>query len=286
LIIDGLSESKYISSLEIAGPGFINFWMADSFWQCELVDILTEDSLYGDSDYILLFGDSMLPTIQPGSLVIVKSQPSYVNGDIVAFVNSGGINIVHRIIEVTEEGYVTQGDNNPFEDAPIVPEVIKGKAALAVPYMAYVGLFLQTPIGLAMLAIMIIVMVIPKSKSKSKSKIKPKGFVSIKISKLIKIGLVIIGIHYVIEQIAVSMNLVISNPLTGIIEQSFASTVVFALWLFGFIAISLVSKKFEIQNSRDNNPLKLILFASIILIIMLHVMTMIPTLVNILTFEA
>jgi signal peptidase I len=242
-------------------------------------------SLYGDSDYILLFGESMLPTIQPGSLVIVKSQPSYDNGEIVAFVNSGGINIVHRIIEVTDVGYVTQGDNNSFKDAPIVDEDIKGKIALIIPYMAYVGLFMQTPIGLAMMAIMIIVMLLPKSKSKSKSisklKTKSNGFVSIKITKLVKIGLVIIGIHYVIEQIAVAMNLVISNPLSGYFEPSFASTLTFAIWLFGFIAISLVSKKIEIQNSKGFNPMRITLFASIILIIMLHIITMIPTLVNI-----
>jgi len=240
-------------------------------------------SLYGDSDYILLFGDSMLPTIQPGSLVIVKSQLSYENGDIIAFVNSGGINIVHRVIEVTEDGYVTQGDNNSFKDAPIISEDIKGKAALVVPYMAYVGLFMQTPIGLAMAAIMIIVMLLPKSKSKSKLQTKSKGFVSIKISKLVKIGLVIIGIHYVIEQIATSMNLLISNPLTRFFEQSFASTLVFALWLIGFIVIFLVSKKIEIQNTKGFNPMRLTLFASIILIIMLHVMMMIPILYNILS---
>jgi len=237
-------------------------------------------SLYGDSDYILLFGESMQPTIQPGSLVIVKSLPSYDNGDIVAFVNSGGINIVHRIIEVTQDGYVTQGDNNSYEDAPIIHEVIKGKVALVIPYMAYVGLFMQTPIGIAMIAIMTIVMLLPKSKSKSKATI------NIKLSKLVKIGLVIIGIHFVIEQIATSMNLVISNPLTGLFEQSFASTLVFALWLFGFIVISLVAKKIEIQNSKGPNPMKLILFASIILIIMLHVMSMISVLVNILSYEA
>jgi signal peptidase I len=241
-------------------------------------------SLYGDSDYILLFGQSMQPAIQPGSLVIVKSQTSYDTGEIVAYVDSGGINIVHRIIQVTEEGYVTQGDNNPGPDVPIVYEDIKGKAALVVPYMAYVGLFMQTPIGIAMMAIIILVMAIPKSKSKSKTN--SNNFGSFKITKLVKIGLVIIGIHYFIEQIAVSINLVISNPLLGLFQPSFASSVVFAIWFFGFIAIFLVSKKIEIQNSKGINPVKLTLFASIILIIMLHVMLMIPTIVNILSYEA
>jgi len=236
-------------------------------------------SLYGDSDYILLFGESMLPTIEPGSLVIVKIQPNYDNGDIVAYVNSGGINIVHRIIEVTQDGYVTQGDNNPSKDAPIIHENVKGKVALVLPYMAYVGLFMQTPIGLAMMAIMIIVMLLPKSKSKSK--IKSKSTVNIKISKLVKIGLVTIGIHYVLEQIAVSMNLEISNPLSGFFEHSFASSLTFAMWLIGFIAIALVSKKIEMENSNGFNPLKITLFASVILIIMLHVMMMIPLIVNI-----
>jgi hypothetical protein len=56
--------------------------------------------------------------------------------------------------------------------------------------------------------------------------------------------------------------------------------------MFGFIAIALVSKKIEIENSKGFNPLRITLFASIILIIMLHILTMIPTLVNILSYDA
>jgi len=237
-------------------------------------------SLYGDSDFILLFGESMLPTIQSGSLVIVKSLPSYDNGDIVAFFNSGGINVVHRIIEVTEGGYVTQGDNNSFKDAPIVHEVIKGKVALVIPYMAYVGLFMQTPIGLAIIAIMFIVMLLPKSKNKSKyiskykskyiskykSKTDLKNFQSIKLTKIVKVALITIGVNYIIEQIAISMNIGVITPLSKFFENSFASTVGFALWIFAFIVISLLAKKIENEEKLGFNPLKLLIFALCILI--------------------
>jgi len=78
-------------------PALIYFWPA---------------SLYGDSDYIILVGNSMLPTMEPGSLVFVKKQPQYEISEIVAFTDSTGKHIVHRIIENSDERIVTQGDNN------------------------------------------------------------------------------------------------------------------------------------------------------------------------------
>jgi hypothetical protein len=46
--------------------------------------------------------------------------------------------IIHRVIEVTEDGYVIKGDNNPgridCDGRPIPFEWIQGKAVLSVPY--------------------------------------------------------------------------------------------------------------------------------------------------------
>lgn len=66
--------------------------------------------------------DSMSPTIEPGDGYIVL--PSSVTGgvsegDVVLYeaqeFDGGGLT-THRVVDVTEEGYITKGDNNPFTD--------------------------------------------------------------------------------------------------------------------------------------------------------------------------
>ena len=61
----------------------------------------------------------MLPTIVPGSLVVAKAAPEYGVGDIVAYeLREGSASkiVVHRIMEVTPQGFIIQGDNNPKKD--------------------------------------------------------------------------------------------------------------------------------------------------------------------------
>ncbi len=239
-------------------------------------------SLYGNSEYILLFGDSMLPTIQPGSLVIVKPQELYQNGEIIAFENSGGTKIVHRIIEINDDTFVTQGDNNSFKDAPITQDVIIGKSALVVPYLAYLGLFMQTPIGLAMLGVFTIIMIIPKSKSKSKLNSNSKIVKKISSKKIVLVALIINGIHYAIEQIALGMNLNVTLTFDINLETSFVSTLLFAMWTFIFIVLYLVAKRIDTTNPKGLDPLKMVVIGSCMLIISLKFMLAIPLIVNIL----
>ncbi len=66
--------------------------------------------------------DSMEPTIEAGDgFVAVPSgvSGSVEEGDVVVFdaqeLDGGGLT-THRVVEVTDEGYVTQGDNNPSPD--------------------------------------------------------------------------------------------------------------------------------------------------------------------------
>ncbi|MCL2474502.1 MAG: arginine--tRNA ligase, partial [Alphaproteobacteria bacterium] len=45
-----LEKHDFISSIDIAGPGFINFNFKDSVWQKEVLEILRQGLSYGDSD--------------------------------------------------------------------------------------------------------------------------------------------------------------------------------------------------------------------------------------------
>ena len=71
--------------------------------------------------------DSMVPTLSVGEIIIgISVEPEEIQvGDIVAY-RADEKNlwlqpvIVHRIIEVTDEGFIFQGDNNPEPDNAIV----------------------------------------------------------------------------------------------------------------------------------------------------------------------
>ena len=62
-------------------------------------------------------GDSMRPTIEAGDLLFIHKENSYSEGDIVTYVNDQKQIVTHRIVGTDEEGlFITQGDNNKFED--------------------------------------------------------------------------------------------------------------------------------------------------------------------------
>ena len=116
-------------------------------------------SLGGDTTVMMVQGSSMLPTIVPGSLVVAKAAPDYVVGDIVAYeLREGSASkiIVHRIMEVTDRGFVIQGDNNPKKDIGYPGEdVILGTVLFSTPFVGdLLGMF-KNPIVLVVFAAII-----------------------------------------------------------------------------------------------------------------------------------
>ena len=70
---------------------------------------------------------SMMPKIQIGEIVILWKCKNYEEKEIITYkINS--YFVTHRIIKVTEEGYITKGDFNNTEDEVVVKqEQIQGK---------------------------------------------------------------------------------------------------------------------------------------------------------------
>lgn len=60
-------------------------------------------------------GNSMLPTIGEFGIIRYTQQPKYHVGDIIIFYTDDEY-IVHRIIQTTDTGFITQGDNNDKTD--------------------------------------------------------------------------------------------------------------------------------------------------------------------------
>jgi signal peptidase len=91
---------------------------------------------------VAVVSGSMEPNLHVGDLMIVRAQESYSAGDI-AIYNRGRITIIHRIVDITPQGYVFKGDNNPAPDPDIVPpERVLGRGLFAIPLLGYPRLLL------------------------------------------------------------------------------------------------------------------------------------------------
>ena len=113
-------------------------------------------SLAGDTRYEPVYTGSMEPAIPVGSVVVIKPvDPETLKvGDIICFQFSEPTSITHRIINITNEGFITKGDANEDPDQWIVKkENVIGKAVFTIPFIGYIGYFVRTPIGFILLII-------------------------------------------------------------------------------------------------------------------------------------
>lgn len=119
---------------------------------------------------------SMVPTLEVGDLVIVHSVPydSIQVGDVIVFAEpstSGGCLsevIVHRVVEITQAGLITQGDDrrtNPVPDEPplgyewppVPAACVRGVVAVALPYLGKISEAFPPPLNYILVGIIIIV---------------------------------------------------------------------------------------------------------------------------------
>jgi len=97
--------------------------------------------------------NSMEPKIHAGDMIFIKAkQASEVKkGDIITFQLSEKKLITHRVVTVTNEGYLTKGDNNNVQDDWVVnPADIIGEVTLIVPNAGYIAKFLSSKAGFAL----------------------------------------------------------------------------------------------------------------------------------------
>jgi len=127
-------------------------------------------ALMGDTEYIIVVGRSMEPTIPRYSLAIAKDLGGYHVGDIIAYRSPYGPVVVHRIVNVTSEGFITKGDN---PSATVDPWVVKedmvlGKVLIWIPYVGLLAIYVKQPPVLAALACALALLAAwPKGKQRS-----------------------------------------------------------------------------------------------------------------------
>lgn len=121
--------------------------------------------LGGPATFVLVRGDSMLPTYQNGDLLLALAQPGYSVGDAVAYrvpaseVGAGHL-VIHRIVEIQADGsFVFQGDNNPAVDPWRISSTdLAGHVAVRLPGVGKAMMLLLSPTILGGLAAAAVVM--------------------------------------------------------------------------------------------------------------------------------
>jgi signal peptidase I len=120
---------------------------------------LRPQSLGGPTQYVMVAGTSMLPTLKTGDVVVVRAEANYHVGNIIAYrIPKGdpaaGGRIIHRVIGGSgDRGYDIQGDNRKAPDMwhPRNADVL-GKVWIRLPQAARAALFLRSPLVMASLA--------------------------------------------------------------------------------------------------------------------------------------
>ena len=100
-------------------------------------------------------GTSMLPTLEGGDLVVIQGVPvSDVHvGDIIVYgppCSLVGSSVIHRVVNITSQGLVTKGDNNPGTDlalgiagTPINSGCLEGKVVFVIPYVESLAYYID-----------------------------------------------------------------------------------------------------------------------------------------------
>lgn len=113
--------------------------------------------VFGFGQVIVISG-SMEPAISAGDLLIIRQQSEYKVDDVITY-QWGNSLCTHRIVAMEGNTIVTQGDANNAVDEPIDASLVEGKVVFRIPGFGNFILFLKTPIGLLVIAVLAIVLV-------------------------------------------------------------------------------------------------------------------------------
>ena len=110
---------------------------------------------------LIVASGSMSPALETNDIVIVKApeDPASLADDTIICYLSGDTLIAHRNVGREMAGdslvYVTQGDaNNAADSARVTPSQIIGTYAGRIPYLGRFALFVQTPTGIILVAVL------------------------------------------------------------------------------------------------------------------------------------
>jgi len=217
-------------------------------------------ALGGSTEFLLVQGNSMLGTIEPGSFVITKEKSKYEVDDIISYTADRysafkGRTLVHRIIEETDRGFILKGDNNPKNDpGRVTPNMINGEVVFFTPFLGYLLIVMRNPLVMGVLAVVMLMAQFKKKKKKGQPELEVEQKPKKKKNKnyvLFVPALVINLITYLVIQVSyeAGINQPKADPLTTFLytvsEPYIASTVSFALYFFLIIGLYYLAKTYD-----------------------------------------
>ena len=204
--------------------------------------------LGGDTEFIIINGESMLPTIISGSLAVAKSAQVYEVGDIAVYKDeSNNRQVVHRIIEQNEDEFTFKGDNNKAKDPGIVKaEMIHGKVIFVAPYLGYPSQYLKNPVIMSLTVLASMAAMFSRKEKKKKD---THSFFSVAI--LINL------VTYLVLQASILTGITpkmdgYTNFLFQIFEPYVASTISFATWFFVIVGLNLMIKYYQAHSTKKS----------------------------------
>ena len=114
---------------------------------------------------LIVQSGSMEPAIGVGDLVVIKPQPVYKKGDVIAFLDDKNRRVTHRILTVSQDQtgsiFTTKGDANQTTDiSPVPVQKVEGAVDMVLPYLGYVLAFGKTRRGMILMALIPVVLLI------------------------------------------------------------------------------------------------------------------------------
>ncbi|MHA2072876.1 MAG: signal peptidase I, partial [Candidatus Thorarchaeota archaeon] len=118
---------------------------------------------------VVVTSDSMVTALQPGDLLVLQGRAAedIHLSDIIVYEDDWftGAPVVHRVVAIEIIGethyFFTKGDANHANDPGnrTIDDII-GVVVLRVPYLGNVSMFLRTPTGLAVIALIFVVIIV------------------------------------------------------------------------------------------------------------------------------
>lgn len=229
----------------------------------------------GDTTIMMVQGQSMLPTILPGSLVVAKQASEYNVGDIVAYDQKDAHRIVvHRIVEENPSGFIIRGDNNPRNDAGVHKEdVILGTVIFSTPYVGDVISMFRNPVVLILSAAVLFgfqmeqkrrkekkekrrclqlgIPYVPEKLRKAQKKAKKPDYSMFFAAIFINI------LTFILTQISIENGIqpqgdMITGFLYNVIVPGLASTLIFAFYFGIIFGLFFLAKSYERKINKYN----------------------------------
>ena len=93
--------------------------------------------------FLIVKSNSMYPTLQKSDIILIKRNSDYKKGDIITYDYENNYLVTHRIIEKSNNFFITKGDNNNSEDDKFIQlDNIKGKVILILNRKNQISIFL------------------------------------------------------------------------------------------------------------------------------------------------